>query len=324
MKKPSDLHGCAARGCQTAYVAMAVTMLLALAAPPSRADDPPQGEQVAKLSAPQAVRRGNQELQKGDPTSALRSYLHANELQPDAREVAFVRGLAHYDLGEYDEARDAFLEAAGGDVDELADDARYSLATCDHAEALAAAEDPQQTLSLLEDAMRQYHDVLANRPQHEAARDANFKAASKWRQLKEMLKQQQQEQPQDCDNESDDKEKKDQDDQEKQSKNQDKENEDQEKKEQEQQQSDPSDEKKEDQQKQKSESSEQQDQQQSDASEQDQEKKEQKAAAEKEERVSREQAERKLREMMQAMRDRQKKRQRPVKKVPVKTVEKDW
>ena len=113
------------------------------------------------------------------------------ELAPDAPEVAFVQGLAHYDLAELEEARNSFRKAATSSDHALADDALYSLGTCDHVEALQNAEDPQESLGKLESAMRHYRNVLLNQPEHEAARDANFKAASMWRQLKQQQQQQQ-------------------------------------------------------------------------------------------------------------------------------------
>ncbi len=255
-----------------------------------------------QMNAPQAVRRGNQLLSDGDAVEALLAYDRAKELRPDAREVAFAQGLAHYDLGEFDEARSAFLHAATTANDELADDARYSLATCDHAEALMSQEDPQQSISRLEDAMRQYQNVMANRPDHREARASNYKAASLWRQIKRMLEQQQQQQQQQGDDNNEDQEKEDQ------------ENQDQQPSE---------DQKNQDQQQDQQQQDQDQQQQQSNDDQQDKEQQQQ-AAAEKEERVSREQAERKLREMMQELRDRQKKRPKPVQRIPVSPVEKDW
>ena len=255
-----------------------------------------------KLSAPQAVRRGNEHLLGGDPTAALKAYRRAEELEPDAPEIAFVEGLAHYDLGEFNEARERFRKAATSADYALADDAHYSLGTCDHAEALATTDNPKAALGLLEGAMRRYHGVLANQPDHQAARDANFKAASMWRQIKQQLQQQEQQQSQDGDKD----ENEDQKDQE--SSPGEKQDGDEE------QQPQESDEQPGDQQ-------DQPDQQQASSSEKEA---EPQSAAEQKEQIPKEQAQRKLREMMQALRDRQKLRKQRVQTLPVTPVEKDW
>src|SRR3972149_6863063 len=61
-------------------------------------------------------------------------------------------------------------------------------------EGLAKAAEPQLALSKLESAMQRYQSVLSRRPEHQAAKDANYKAASVWRKLKQQLEQQQQQQ----------------------------------------------------------------------------------------------------------------------------------
>ncbi len=255
------------------------------------------------VTAPALVREGNRLLLDGKPSDALAAYDEAEQLQPDAREIAFVQGLGHYELGEFDQARAAFAEAAGTYSDDLADDALYGVGTCDHAEALTSTDDPQLALSKLESAMRTYHDVLARQPEHEFARDANFKAATVWRQIKQQLEQQQQEQKE-CDNPQEGEEG----DEQQENQQSPQSNEQDQSEEQEQQQS------------QQQEEGEQQEQQQaSQAQEQGEDEPEKQ-----QERVSREQAERRLREMAQAMRDRQKHRREEVQEVPVSRTEKDW
>jgi Ca-activated chloride channel family protein len=284
----------------------------ALASPPSN-----------KTTAPRIVREANRLLLDEKPAEALDEYRKARTLRPDAREIAFGEGLAYYRLGEYDQAREAFNRAAGGVADRLADDALYSLGTCDHSEALAA-QDPKAALGKLESAMRNYQSVLADRPDHPAAKDANLKAASYWRQLKQQMQQQQQQQQQNSDQNKDEQQNdqqqqqnadqsKDQQDKQQQEQNQ---NQDQQSQQQQQQQA--GQDQKKDQQEQK--------EQQQQSADKDQEQKDQqmqKQQAEKED-VSREQAERKLREMMQALRDRKKLRREEVKSPPYRPSEKDW
>ncbi len=306
MKRPSTTYperaaGFGPRG-RGLLLAIAVLLLSVSMATATRAQEPTPA--LADLTAHQAVREGNRRLIEANPTGALEAYQHAETLEPDARQIAFVEGLAQYDLEEFDKAREAFRKAAAFADDPLADDALYSLGTCDHAEALNNLDNPQLALSLLENAMGRYHDVLAKRPDHAAARDANFKAASLWRQIKQQMQEQQQQQDS-CDNgeqqDGDEEKKEDQESQQ---------NEDQQQ--QEQQQSQPSDEQQDEQQQEQSESAEQSEDQQ------------QQAQAEQQEQVSREQAERKLREMMQALRDRKKMRRKSAQKMPVTAVDKDW
>ena len=252
----------------------------------------PPGGKFAKLSAPEAVAEGNEELLAGHAGLALQAYEHAERLRPGTREIAFATGLAHYERGAFDEAREAFRRVAGGEQDDLAADAQYSLATCDHAEALQNMDNPELAMERFESAMRQYHDVLADHPMHEPARDANYKAASMWRQIKQQQKEEQKKQDGDENKDNEDKN----DDEQQKSDNQDNDNE---KKNQEPKDSD------------------QQDQDQ-------QEEQKEQSSEQKEQRVSREQAERKLREMMQAMREREKKRAEKVQLVRPRRVEKDW
>ncbi len=264
---------------------------------------------LADLNAHQAVREGNHRLTEGYPTTALEAYQHAEALEPDAREIAFVEGLAHYDLKEFDKAREAFRKAAAFASDSLADDALYSLGTCDHAEALGNMDNPELALSLLENAMGRYHEVLARQPEHALASDANFKAASVWRELKQQLQQQPPQQ------------------QESRDQNQEQDSSDQEKEDQQPQQSEDEEQQDKQQQSQPSEQAEQQEEQeQSESAQQpeEQQQQQQQAQAQDQEQVSREQAQRKLREMMQALRDRKKMRRELVQKMPVTPVDKDW
>ncbi len=273
-------------------------MVLLVATSFALADDPKPKQAAPKpgaLSAHQAVRRGNEQLSAGKPDQALEAYRQARELEPEAREIGFVEGLAHFDLGAYEPARQAFRKAAGVEHDDLSADALYSLAATDHAEALASMENaPQEALGQLESAMRRYHEVLNQRPGHRATRDANRRAASMWRKIKQQLQEQQQEnQDQDQDKKNEDQEKQDQD------QNQEGEQQDQEQ-------------------------NDQQEQQEQQQSESDDQSKDQQQQAQQQEQVSREQAERRLREMMQAVRERKKKRREQTRKVRLAPVEKDW
>jgi tetratricopeptide (TPR) repeat protein len=112
-----------------AWMAIASFMLIQrVEAEPQLQQQPPAG-----TNAPKLVREANELLLNDKPAEALRTYEQAQLLKPDAREIAFDQALAHYRLGEFDKAREAFTRAAGGTADALADDALYGLGTCDHA-----------------------------------------------------------------------------------------------------------------------------------------------------------------------------------------------
>ena len=272
---------------------------------PASANEPSTSNAVApdRSAAAEAVRKGNQRLQSGDANGALEAYEQADALAPDAREIAFVEGLAHYDLKAYDQARSAFEQAAGVGSDALAADARYSLGTCDHAEALETTDDPKLALILLEDAMRKYQSVLAEQPNHRAARDANLKAASMWRALKQQLERQP---PQPQDSAPSDK-----------NENQDEKNQDQQQSNDQQNQSSSDQQSLSQENQRQSASPDEQDQQQ-------QKDQQRQAQVDQQERISREQAQRKLREMIQTIRERRKARREQVQELPVKPAEKDW
>lgn len=257
--------------------------------------EPESPEPPNNLDAYEAVREGNRFLTQGEAAKALELYAQAQQQRPDARELAFVQGLGHYALGEYDAAREKFEAAVAGRADALADDALYSEGACYHAQALANMQDAQQALGGLEAAMQRYHGVLANQPDHPAARDANIKAATVWRKLKAQLEQQES-QPQPSDQEQEGEEQNHE------------------------SQRDQASPKQEQNQQEPSESSQQDEEPQTDGEQTEA----QQTEANQQERISREQAERRLREMMQAVRQRKKDRRDPGVLVPVRPVEKDW
>jgi len=225
--------------------------------------------------------------------------------------VAFGEGLAHFALKDIEKARTAFGEAALAKDKALVADALYSLATCDHVEALQEGQEPKSAIGKLESAMQQYHEVLSRTARPEAARDANTKAATMWRQLKQQMEQQKQQQQPQSDGEKNEEE---QDQQQNQDSQEEKKDE-QQKNEQEQ-----SSEK---QQPQDSDQNKQQQAEQNESQEQEQQEAKQQSAEEKEQ-VSREQAERRLREMMQALNQRKKEKPQQVQRVVPVPVDKDW
>lgn len=274
---------------------------------------------VTRLDAPAAVREGNRLLRADELTPALRAYEHAQSIEPDAREIDFVQGLAHFKDGAYELARQSFEDAATASSETLVDDALYGVGTTYHAEALARQENPQEAFPLLEQAMKRYQEVLAHQPDHQAARDANYRAASKWRVIKKLLEEQQKQRQKQQDDQQQEKneEQQEQDDQQKQ-------NQDDQQQSQEQQQQDPS---QQDEQEQDGDPQDQEQEQEPQASESDQQddnEQDAKQAQAQQEEVSREDAQRKLRELMQALRDRNEFRPKRAKRYRPAPVDKDW
>lgn len=327
-RKP--LSRCAACCCGF-LLAVAPALAQTTVPQPSPMPDGPRSYAAAR----EAVHQGNQALRAGKPADALDAYARAQSIEPDAPEIAFSQGLAHYQLGDYGAARAAFEKAAVAPDRQLADDAMYSLGTAYHAEALAQVAEPQVAMERLENAVQRYQSVLADAPDHAAAHDALRKAAVLRRQIREQMQQQQQPQPQ---NPSTDQQEEQSDQREQQSDSQ---QQDQQQAPQEQEPSD-SQEQGQEQQESPSEPSEQPSQdkptdqpsaadqqeessQRADAQDDASESEEaSQTSAKEDERASREQAERRLREMMQALRDRQKQRREPPRRVPLAPVDKDW
>ena len=321
-------HGRHLRGVTRLAIAWVVAVTV-----PGYGQEDPGAEVVEKDKTPHAestrsvfeeFAAGNEFLLADRPAEALEAYTRAKTLEPDVPEIDFVTGLAHYQAGDYELARESFGRVAASADDELAIDAAYEIGASHHMQAVADQADPKQAVASLENAMRQYQQVLDMAPEHAATRDANRKAASMWRQLKQQMQQQQQQQQQsDNSNDNENQDQKDQDKQSEQDKQQDKDQQDrQQQDQQDQQQQDKQ--QQQDQQQSAEQEEQQQDQQQQDQQQQEQHQQEQTGAQEEQQRVSREQAQRRLREMMQALRDRQKRREKPVQVVPISPVEKDW
>ena len=128
-------------------------------------------------------------------------------------EATYNQGVAHYRSGQYTEARDFFTRSTGVSDRHLEAKARFNLANCDYAEAVALAEqDSQAAIEKLETAISHYRGALdAN------AGDADSRAnAELARMLIERLREQQEQ-----DQEQEDQEQQEQQEQEQQQQDQD-------------------------------------------------------------------------------------------------------
>ncbi|MBI1826518.1 MAG: hypothetical protein HY287_05145 [Planctomycetes bacterium] len=300
---------------------------------------PPAPQPPVILKPHEAVRRGNELLKHSDPKSALDQYEEAARSLPEAREISFDEGLAQHALGNQEQARISFEKSMLDPPDSLSDDALYSLGAIDHSEALAPNAEPKQKLGKLESAMEKYQEVLSHRPEHAAARDANQKAATYWRQIKQQMEQQkQQQQSQDKDQNKDDKQDNNQDQKQADNQKQDQKQDQQSKQQQQDNQSQPqqsdqsqnADQQQKDQQQQsaqvkKDEKKDQKESQETQAQKSDEKQPEdQKPSADQTAMITREQAERQLREMMQAMQDRNKLHREDAIAPPAPAKSKDW
>lgn len=290
----------------------------------TQVDDPPTEsasateatEQPAdNRTARQLVREGNQKLQSGEPETAIDLYDRARRIKPEAAEIAFDQGLAHFRRGDYEKAREAFNEAVHAENAQLADDALYGMAASEHAAALQVPQ-PDQAIPMLEDAMMKYQDVLSHQPGYDAVRDAHFKAVEKWRQLKQLQEQQQQQQQQQ--QEQDEQDQEDQEEQQDQQPQQQEADQQQESEQQDQQEAQQQNQQQEQQQ------PDEQQQQQSAEEQQQEQSQEQPADADPAPDENKEQARRELRRLMDHMRQRKQNRQEPPAPVQPSRPDKEW
>ena len=126
-------------------------------------------------SAPKLVKEGNELLREGKHAEALRKYDAANEALPEAAEVAYNRGIALYNLGEFDKAETALQDALRPGDPELEAKAKYSLGRCAQANGLEIAakmQNPDEGETALNDlarAIRFYDEALKLMPEDRAA-----------------------------------------------------------------------------------------------------------------------------------------------------------
>lgn len=130
------------------------------------------------------IAAANRNYALGNYEEALRDYGSALETAPDAVRPELLHNIAaaHYKLGNLQDAREAWVRAAGMRDAKFEAAARYNLGNCDYAEALRIASDTSgqtdaaRIVELLERAQRQYLDAVALDPSLQNAR-ANLELA---------------------------------------------------------------------------------------------------------------------------------------------------
>ncbi len=239
---------------------------------------------------------GNKAYASGEYDAALEAYDEADLARPDSPEIAFNKAATQFQLGNYDEAERLFNQALATENQTLEANAKYNLGNCNYASALEKMDAPKEAIDRLKSAMRRYRDALAIDPGDEDAKTNINMAQGLIKQLVEQLQQQeQQQQNQDQDQEKSEDENQDQ---------QQQQNQDGDKNEQEQNENDKQnqqDQSSEDQQQQDQEQNQQQQQQNQQQNDQTQSQQEQEAAPQE---MTQQEAER----LLQAVRDREKKR----------------
>jgi Ca-activated chloride channel family protein len=153
----------------------------------ARAQEPLPSEVVAE---------GNRLLEEGKFAEALAAYERAAEARPDAPEVVYNQGVAHYRIGEYEKAADFFRRAMTPGDPALDARSRFNLGNCAYATALQQQLDPQAAIESLEQAIGHYDDALQLTPGDRAARENIERAQRLAEELRELQQQQQQQQQQ--------------------------------------------------------------------------------------------------------------------------------
>jgi tetratricopeptide (TPR) repeat protein len=112
-----------------------------------------------------AWRQGNDRLRAGDYRGALSALHRAAAGMPHVLPLAFNAGVAHYRLGEYQEARSRFAAAAASADPALRGAARYNLGNCAfrQGERLVVTCRPA-AMRLFQEAVREYEQALAITP----------------------------------------------------------------------------------------------------------------------------------------------------------------
>lgn len=141
---------------------------------------------VAAVDTYEQIATANHNYASGKYEEALRGYEAALAAVPEGLRAELLHNLAaaHYKLGNFQDAREAWIRAAGMRDARFEAAARYNLGNCDYAEALRIAADSggqvdaSRLVELLERAQRQYQDAIALDPALHDAR-ANLELAER-------------------------------------------------------------------------------------------------------------------------------------------------
>ena len=110
---------------------------------------------VTIAAAEDATRQAEKLYAEGDYTAALEAYVQ-EESQNAGAARWFNEANCHYRLGQYDEAAGLYRRAAACEDERLAAQSNYNLGNALYQQGLAAQQEPQKALELLEQAARSY------------------------------------------------------------------------------------------------------------------------------------------------------------------------
>jgi Ca-activated chloride channel family protein len=157
----------------------------------------------SSLAAANWVSRGNQALVEKKYDEALEFFRKAEVDLPDAAEIAYDCGIAHYRKGDFDKAREAFGNALRTRDPKLEAKAKFNLGNCAYSTALQKLTDLPGAIDELRKSINYWRDSLELNPGDDAARQ-NIETAQllikdlldkeKKRQEEEQKKQQEQQQ----------------------------------------------------------------------------------------------------------------------------------
>jgi Ca-activated chloride channel family protein len=158
------------------------------------------GPATVFADTPRALaQQGNEHYEAGRYAEALAAYEQIGEEadQTFTTELLHNRAATHFKLGDFDEARELWVRAAGLKDEPFEAAARYNLGNCDYLEALQAVQEQNasRAVELLDRATAQYRDALRLDSTLADAR-ANLELAAQLRkQIEEAAQQQPQSQP---------------------------------------------------------------------------------------------------------------------------------
>ncbi len=158
-------------------------------------------------SAKSLVEKGNKAYAEGDVNTALQAYTEAQEKLPDDAIIAFNRGVAQYQQGNYAEAQKAFSDAMKSDDTALQAAAHHNLGNClvqsAQQQMKEMQQEPQKGMDagkeLLKQSIPAYRKALELDPKlMAAAKNIEFTRAQiqQLEKLQKKMQQQQQQQQQ--------------------------------------------------------------------------------------------------------------------------------
>ena len=157
------------------------------------AQDNVNADSKPQVTAEQLVQQGQAALRQGDAVTALERFGAAEAKGFQDARLSYNKGIAHYNQGEMQAAREAFAVASASNDPRVAGNAQFNLGNTLYTEALRQMEqDPVLAMTSLQQAIDHYRGALACNASDRDAR-ANIELADR---LRRQLKQRQEQQPQ--------------------------------------------------------------------------------------------------------------------------------